>query len=57
MLSRDQFLRREKDYWVNQTSTGKIVSFGLLVAVTVAAVVVYQVSRTTSGATSTSTRR
>ena len=43
VLSRDQLFRREKDYWVNQTSTGKIVTFGLLVAVTVAAVVVYQV--------------
>ncbi len=43
VLSRDDLFRREKDYWVNQTSTGKIVTFGLLVAMTVAAVVVYQV--------------
>lgn len=43
VLSRDELFRREKDYWVNQTSTGKIVTFGLLVALTVAAVVVYQV--------------
>ena len=35
--------RREQDFWVNQTSTGKIFASGVLVAMAVAAVVVYQV--------------
>ena len=41
--SRRTILRRENDHWVNQTSTGKIFAFGVLVAMIVAAVVVYQV--------------
>ena len=38
-----EILRREIDHWVNQTSTGKLFAFGVLVAMIVAAVVVYQV--------------
>jgi putative ABC transport system permease protein len=33
----------EEDYWVRQTATGKIFSYGVLVTVLVAAVVIYQV--------------
>src|SRR5262249_52154222 len=33
----------EQDYWVNQTATGKIFAFGVLVTMVVAAVVIYQV--------------
>ena len=41
--SREQILDREIDHWVNQTSTGQLFAFGVLVAMIVAAVVVYQV--------------
>jgi putative ABC transport system permease protein len=40
---RDEILAREQDHWVNQTSTGQLFTFGVLVAMIVAAVVVYQV--------------
>jgi putative ABC transport system permease protein len=33
----------EEDYWVRQTATGKIFSYGVLVTILVAAVVIYQV--------------
>jgi putative ABC transport system permease protein len=42
-LSREELFRIEQDYWVGQTATGKIFSFGVLVTMVVAAVVVYQV--------------
>jgi putative ABC transport system permease protein len=42
-LSRAEILDREIDHWVNQTSTGQLFAFGVLVAMIVAAVVVYQV--------------
>ncbi len=42
-LSRQAVLDREEDHWVNQTSTGKLFAFGVLVAMVVATVVVYQV--------------
>ncbi len=42
-LSRAQILDREINHWVNQTSTGQLFAFGVLVAMIVAAVVVYQV--------------
>ena len=42
-LSRDALNGREEDFWVRQTSTGKIFASGVLVAMAVAAVVVYQV--------------
>jgi putative ABC transport system permease protein len=42
-LSRDALRDREEDFWVNQTSTGKIFTSGVLVAMAVAVVVVYQV--------------
>jgi len=42
-LSREEILAREEDHWVNQTSTGKLFAFGVLIAMIVAAVVVYQV--------------
>jgi putative ABC transport system permease protein len=41
--SRDEVLEREVDHWVNQTSTGKLFAVGVVVAMIVAAVVVYQV--------------
>lgn len=41
--SREEVLAREVDHWVNQTSTGKLFAVGVLVAMMVAAVVVYQV--------------
>ena len=40
---RDTLECREQDFWVNQTSTGRIFASGVLVAMAVAAVVVYQV--------------
>ena len=43
VLSRDAILAREIDHWVNQTSTGQLFAFGVLVAMIVATVVVYQV--------------
>jgi putative ABC transport system permease protein len=42
-LTRAEILKRETDHWVNQTSTGQLFAFGALVAMIVAAVVVYQV--------------
>lgn len=42
-LSRAEILEREIDHWVNQTSTGRLFAFGVLVAMVVATVVVYQV--------------
>ena len=42
-ITRDELERRERDFWVNQTSTGRIFASGVLVAMAVAAVVVYQV--------------
>jgi putative ABC transport system permease protein len=43
VASRGEVLEREVDHWVNQTSTGKLFAVGVLVAMIVAAVVVYQV--------------
>lgn len=43
VFSRESIRAREEDHWVNQTSTGKLFAFGVLVAMVVAAVVVYQV--------------
>jgi putative ABC transport system permease protein len=43
VISRDALNSREQDFWVNQTSTGKIFASGVLVAMAVAVVVVYQV--------------
>jgi putative ABC transport system permease protein len=42
-LTRAEILARETDHWVNQTSTGQLFAFGVLVAMVVATVVVYQV--------------
>lgn len=42
-LSRADLYERERHYWVNQTATGKIFKFGVIVSMFVAAVVVYQV--------------
>ncbi len=42
-FTRDEILARETDHWVNQTSTGQLFAFGVLVAMVVATVVVYQV--------------
>jgi putative ABC transport system permease protein len=42
-LTRGELEWRERDFWVNQTSTGKIFASGVLLAMAVAAVVVYQV--------------
>jgi putative ABC transport system permease protein len=42
-LSRRALYRLESDYWVGQTATGKIFSFGVFLTLVVAAVVVYQV--------------
>ncbi|MDG3006537.1 FtsX-like permease family protein [Paludisphaera mucosa] len=41
--SRPDVLANEVDHWVNQTSTGQLFAIGVLVAMNVAAVVVYQV--------------
>ncbi len=43
VLTRDTLYRVESEYWVGQTATGKIFSFGVLLTMLVAAVVVYQV--------------
>jgi len=42
-MTRDDLYRFEEDYWVNQTATGLIFSFGVAVTMVVAAVVLYQV--------------
>ena len=42
VLSRRALYRLESDYWVGQTATGKIFSFGVLLTMVVAAVMVYQ---------------
>ena len=42
-LTRAEIFHRETDHWVNQTSTGQLFAFGVLVAMIVAAAVVYQV--------------
>lgn len=42
VLSRGALYRLESDYWVSQTATGKIFSFGVLLTMVVAAVMVYQ---------------
>jgi putative ABC transport system permease protein len=41
--SRVEILEKESDHWVGQTATGKLFAFGVLVAMIVAAAVVYQV--------------
>jgi putative ABC transport system permease protein len=43
VLSRDELVAREEDYWVRQTATGKIFEYGVLITILVAAVVIYQV--------------
>jgi putative ABC transport system permease protein len=43
VMTRAEIVARETDHWVNQTSTGQLFAFGVLVAMIVAAVVVYQV--------------
>ena len=43
VMSRSEIIDREIDHWVNQTSTGQLFAFGVLVAMIVATVVVYQV--------------
>jgi putative ABC transport system permease protein len=43
VLSRRALYRLESDYWVGQTATGKIFSFGVFLTMVVAAVVVHQV--------------
>ena len=43
VLSRAELAARESDYWVNQTATGTIFRFGVVVTLLVAAVVIYQV--------------
>jgi putative ABC transport system permease protein len=42
VLSRLALYRLESDYWVGQTATGKIFSFGVFLTMVVAAVMVYQ---------------
>jgi putative ABC transport system permease protein len=42
VLSRRALYRIESDFWVRQTATGKIFSFGVLLTMVVAAVMVYQ---------------
>ncbi len=42
VLTRDALYRRESEYWVGQTATGKIFTFGVVLTMLVAAVVVYQ---------------
>jgi putative ABC transport system permease protein len=41
--TRDALFERERAHWIDQTSTGKLFSFGVLVAMIVASAVVYQV--------------
>jgi putative ABC transport system permease protein len=41
-LSRRALYRIESDYWVRQTATGRIFSFGVFLTMVVAAVIVYQ---------------
>jgi putative ABC transport system permease protein len=43
VYTRAEILERERQFWVNQTSVGTIFSFGVLVAVIVGVVFVYQV--------------
>jgi putative ABC transport system permease protein len=43
VLSRDELVAREEDYWVRQTATGNIFEYGVLITILVAAVVIYQV--------------
>jgi putative ABC transport system permease protein len=42
VLTRAELYGRESDYWVGQTATGKIFTFGVFLTMLVAAVVVYQ---------------
>ncbi len=42
-FGRDDILRRESEHWVSQTATGKLFTFGVLIATIVATVVIYQV--------------
>jgi putative ABC transport system permease protein len=41
--ARAEILRRESEHWVGQTATGKLFSFGVIVATIVASAVIYQV--------------
>jgi putative ABC transport system permease protein len=43
VLAREPFCEREREHWVSQTTTGQIFAIGVLVAMIVAAVIVYQV--------------
>ncbi|WZP00143.1 FtsX-like permease family protein [Isosphaeraceae bacterium EP7] len=42
-LTRAELYEQEEDFWVNQTATGRIFGFGVLIALLVAAAVIYQV--------------
>jgi putative ABC transport system permease protein len=42
VLTRDTLYRIESEYWVGQTASGKIISFGVFLTMVVAGVVVYQ---------------
>jgi putative ABC transport system permease protein len=42
VLSRDALYEREGEYWIAQTPSGQMFSFGVLLSMVVAAVVVYQ---------------
>ncbi len=43
LLTRSQLLDQETDFWINKTSVGKIFTFGVIVALVVGIVFVYQV--------------
>jgi putative ABC transport system permease protein len=42
-MTRADLYELEEDFWVNQTATGRIFGFGVLIAMLVAAAVIYQV--------------
>lgn len=42
VLTRSEFLQFETDYWVERTSTGQVFGFGVVVALIVGAVILYQ---------------
>ena len=42
VFTRNEFLQFETDYWVERTSTGQVFGFGVVVALIVGAVILYQ---------------
>ncbi len=43
VLDRDEFIRKEVDYWASNTPIGYVFGFGILIGVVVGSIIVYQI--------------